>query len=419
MNRTLWMALIGIVLLAACSSTESSGDGWIASGFIEAEEIAIAPEIAGRVTELPVDEGDEVHAGDLLLRLDDDLLTAQADLARGKLEEAQAMLAQAKRGARPVTIDKFAAQLALAEAARDGAQQAWVDAQAVRDNPQSLNVQIVAARAEVTATQKQFEAALIQRDIAEKAWKDYGETADKLADVPPQYRPHLPTDYYLIPYQWQQAIVATDAALAQYNGAREALDNLLAQRSDPQEAQAQVDAAYARYQSAEATVTQARAALEGIQAGATQDQIDTAQAQVDVAQAGLEAAQVQLQKATVVAPTGGLIVAKSLHRGEVASPNITALKLADLDHVTLTIYVPGKRLGEVTLGQTVDVKVDAFSDRTFPGSIMTIADQAEYTPRSVRTADERADLVYAVKIKIDNPDHALKPGLQAEAQMGK
>jgi len=109
-----------------------------------------------------------------------------------------------------------------------------------------------------------------------------------------------------------------------------------------------------------------------------------------------------------------VVVVRSIYTGEIAAPGITALTLADLDTVTLTIYVPGGRLGEVALGQPMDVRVDAFPDRAFPGVVTYISDKAEYTPRSVRTPDQRASLVYAVKIKIANPDHALKPGMQAQ-----
>jgi multidrug resistance efflux pump len=154
-------------------------------------------------------------------------------------------------------------------------------------------------------------------------------------------------------------------------------------------------------------------------AGATAEQVAAAQAQADVAQAALEAAQVQLDKAAVRAPTGGVIVARSVYTGEMAAPGVTAMTLADLDNVTLTIYVPGGRLGEVALGQEIDVRVDAFSDRAFPGFVVHISDKAEYTPRSVRTPDQRASLVYAVKLKIANQDHALKPGMPAESQVNR
>jgi multidrug resistance efflux pump len=166
-------------------------------------------------------------------------------------------------------------------------------------------------------------------------------------------------------------------------------------------------------------VAVAQAALNGLRSSATTEQIAAAQAQVDGAQAALQAAQLQLSKATVTAPTNGLVMASSLHVGEMAAPNIAAMTLANLDEVTLTIYVPGSDLGRVAIGQAINVRIDAFTDRIFDGWIVWISDQAEYTPRNVRTSDERTKLVYTVKIKIANPDHALKPGLQAEARMGR
>jgi HlyD family secretion protein len=164
-------------------------------------------------------------------------------------------------------------------------------------------------------------------------------------------------------------------------------------------------------------VAQAEAALDGLKAGATMEQGAAAQAQVDVAQAALEATQTQLDKTIITAPVNGLIAATSVHTGELATPSLTALQIADLDQVHLTIFVPGGELGQFSIGQPINVRVDAYLDRVFPGSIVSISDTAEYTPRNVRTPNERMKLVYAVKIKLDNPEHVLKPGLQAEAEV--
>ena len=411
------IGVVAVIFLVRAGQTTSTA-GWDASGFIEADVFPIAPEMGGRVSARPFSEGAEVKQGDVVLKVADDILAAQVDLARGKLDEATALLAQVKAGARPGAIAQAEAQLALAQAGRDAANQAWQDAQAIRHDPQMLDVQIAAAKAQVAATQKQFEAALLQRDIAEKAWKDYGKISDKLAGVPPAYRPSLPLSYYDIPYQWEQAVAGVNVAQANYDAAVAALKNLQNQRADPQEAQTQVDAAYAKFQAAEAQVAQAQAALAGLQAGAIQEQIDAAQAQVNVAQAALDAAQTQLDKTIVRAPANGVIATTSVYTGELAVPSVTALKLADLDRVTLTIFVPGGEVGQFSIGQSINVRIDAFPDRVFTGSVVYLSDQAEFTPRSVRTPDERVKLVYALKIRLDNPDHVLKPGLQAEAEVG-
>jgi multidrug resistance efflux pump len=103
--------------------------------------------------------------------------------------------------------------------------------------------------------------------------------------------------------------------------------------------------------------------------------------------------------------------------GELAAPNFSLLTIADLDQVTLTVYVPENQIGLVKVGQTVHVNVDSFPERTFSGEVVHIASRAEFTPKNVQTKEERVSTVFAVKIGIPNPDHALKPGMPADAQI--
>ena len=82
--------------------------------------------------------------------------------------------------------------------------------------------------------------------------------------------------------------------------------------------------------------------------------------------------------------------------------------------MTLTVYVPEAELGRVSLGQEAEVLVDAY-DQGFPGEVVHIASQAEFTPKNVQTQEERVHMVFAVKIRLDNPDQLLKPGMPADA----
>ena len=113
--------------LTELNVVEPEADGLMASGFIEAEEVSIAPELGGRVAELLAEEGDDIKAGQTLVRLDGTLLEAQIELAQAAVDVAKAQLAQAEAGARPEQIRQAEAVLAQAEAARDGAHQAWQD----------------------------------------------------------------------------------------------------------------------------------------------------------------------------------------------------------------------------------------------------------------------------------------------------
>ena len=95
------------------------------------------------------------------------------------------------------------------------------------------------------------------------------------------------------------------------------------------------------------------------------------------------------------------------------------LAITNLDSVKLTVYVPEAQLERVTLGQRVRVKVDAFPQRAFDGRVVFISPQAEFTPKNVQTAQDRATTVFAVKIALDNADRALAMGMTGAAVFGE
>ena len=129
----------------------------------------------------------------------------------------------------------------------------------------------------------------------------------------------------------------------------------------------------------------------------------------------LAALKVRLGKLALEAPISGLVLERPVHVGEVAMPGAPLLTVADLDNLTLTIYVPEDQLGKVQLGQPVLVTVDAYPDRVFVGTVNFVSSQAEFTPKNVQTKEERVSMVFAVKVKLPNPDRALKPGMPADA----
>ncbi|MFN2269496.1 MAG: biotin/lipoyl-binding protein, partial [Anaerolineae bacterium] len=110
-NPAAWQSVAGQMDLS-----QPKASGLTASGFIEAEEVTIAPELGGRVIELLVEEGDDIEAGQVLVRLDGTLLEAQIEAAQANLDIAQAQLAQAQAGARPEQVQKAEADLAQAQA---------------------------------------------------------------------------------------------------------------------------------------------------------------------------------------------------------------------------------------------------------------------------------------------------------------
>jgi HlyD family secretion protein len=409
-NPAAWQSVAGQMDLS-----QPKTNGLTASGFIEAEEVTIAPELGGRVLELLAEEGDDVEAGQVLVRLDGTLLEAQIEAAQASLDLGQAQLSQAQAGARPEQVQKAEADLARAQAGRDGAYQAWQDLITLRDNPQRLDAQIAQAEAQVAAAKAALDQAIAYKDAAQIAYDNYGDALNILNDIPPQYQPGLQMSFHLIPNVYWKSWVGVNTAGATYDGAVQALNDLYAMRDNPQDLNAQIDAAEAQYRAGEAAVGMAQAQLDGLKAGATAEEIAIAEAQVEQAQAALAKLTVQRDKQTISAPVGGVVLEVNTHEGELAIPGGTMLTLGHLDQVTLTVYVPENRLGQVKIRQAVAVSVDSFPGRTFEGTVVRIADEAEFTPRNVQTQEERVNMVFAVEVCIPNSDHALKPGLPADA----
>ncbi len=169
---------------------------------------------------------------------------------------------------------------------------------------------------------------------------------------------------------------------------------------------------------AQARLTSAQAALKAAQAALSPEQLDAAKAQMDAAQAALDVLEVQLGKLKLTAPVDGVVLARAIEPGEVASPGATLLVIGPLSDLTITVYVPEDRYGNVRLGQTAHVSVDSFPGQQFTATVTHIADQAEFTPRNVQTADGRKTTVFAIKLSIDNSEGKLKPGMPADVKFG-
>jgi HlyD family secretion protein len=142
---------------------------------------------------------------------------------------------------------------------------------------------------------------------------------------------------------------------------------------------------------------------------------EVVRAQVVQAEAALHLAETQLAYTRVRAPVSGTVIRRDVELGETVLPGSALMTLADLSIMEVKVYVPGPMLGKIRLGQRVDIVTDSYPDRRFDGSVATIADEAEFTPKNVQTRDERVRLVYQVKVRVPNPDGILKTGMPVDA----
>lgn len=377
----------------------------VASGSIEGEEVAIVSEFGGQIVALHAEEGDEVEADQVLVELDTSLLQAQMAQAQAAVAAAQANLDNVRAGTHPAEV--LAAQAALRQsiAERAAAETAWQDAQALLANPQELDAQIVEAEAavdlaavQIEAAESQLAAAKVERD----QYRAQGSMEEKRL-------------YVVYDYQVKAAEAALEAAKANKAGAEESLAALRALRDHPLAGLSQVHLAEAQYELAAAGVAVAGAKLDELKAGPTPEEVAVAEAQVAQARAAVVALQTQIGMMTLRSPIAGVVSSRSAHAGEAAIAGATLLTVANLDEVKLTIYVPEDELGRVYLGQEVEVHVDSFPGRVFTGTVSYISQQAEFTPKNVQTEKERVNMVFAVKVRLPNPEHLLKPGMPADA----
>jgi HlyD family secretion protein len=122
----------------------------------------------------------------------------------------------------------------------------------------------------------------------------------------------------------------------------------------------------------------------------------------------------QIQKSKIINPIKGTVLAKYTEPNEVTAFGKPLYKIADISEMTLRVYVSETQLAQIKVGQSVTVKIDSEKDmKSYPGTISWIASSAEFTPKIIQTKEERANLVYAVKVKVKN-DGSLKIGMPAE-----
>ncbi|KAB2842980.1 MAG: HlyD family efflux transporter periplasmic adaptor subunit, partial [Melioribacteraceae bacterium] len=177
----------------------------------------------------------------------------------------------------------------------------------------------------------------------------------------------------------------------------------------------QFDDASARFDIAQSQLNSAKENLTKIKNIARPEEIRQAKSNFEKAEASVALIQKSIADCFVTAPFNGTIVKTFAEKGEMLSMLSNLFKISDLSKVELVIYVSEKDLGKIKLGQTAEVSIDTYKDKTYEGKVIYISPEAEFTPKNIQTKDERTKLVFAVKIEIPNPNFELKAGMPADA----
>lgn len=185
--------------------------------------------------------------------------------------------------------------------------------------------------------------------------------------------------------------------------AKRARDLLASRTISSSEAEKTISTADALVKSTEA----ARQRYELLHEGTRPERIEQARGQL----ADIDA---QLKEMRIVAPGRSILEVLSVKVGDVVPANREVATLILPDHLWIRVYVPATWLGKLRLGQVAELRVDGMRDKVFHGTVEQINREAEYTPRNVQTVEDRVRQVFGVKIRLENPDDALRAGMSGE-----
>jgi HlyD family secretion protein len=231
----------------------------------------------------------------------------------------------------------------------------------------------------------------------------------------------------VIAAQRDAAKAQRDALVAQHEIAKRAYDRTsrlfaqqaaTAQQLDQAEREYRVLGDQIRAQDEQIRAHERQIAVQAQQIQAARAQAQTVKSQAAAAEAQVGVADERIRKTQVTSPLAGTVLTTYAKAGEVVQTGQPLFRMARLDAVDVRAYVTETQLASIRLGQEAQVSADAARGqlRTFPGTVTWISSQAEFTPTPIQTREERADLVYAIKIRVANQDGVLKIGMPVDVQ---
>lgn len=348
-------------------------DPLLFSGTIETREIRVGSKLGGRVTDVLALEGQQTQIGQTIVRFDIAEVEARRLQAEARIAQQQARLERLEHGARPQ-------EKAQASAATETAR---ANLEAIRNWPRPEEIE--QTRAAVAAAEADLNNAEVSFERSRKLYST-DDTSKQEFDA---------------------AKFRLDSARARRNAEKKRLDLLLngSRKED--------------IRAAEERFRQAQEAERLVIAGPRAEEIADARAQLAEAKARLEEVKVQIAEGEVKSPANAVVEVLPVRPGDLVTPNQTIARLLEQDQIYIRVYVPEPQLGLIKVGQKAKIKVDTFTDRAFDGVIEQINSQGEFTPRNVQSRSERNHLVFGVKVRIDNREGLLKPGMAADVTLEK
>ena len=351
------------------SAAGRASEALILPGVVEVQEVRLGSKIGGRVRTVHILEGDLVAPGAPLVTFDVPELEAQHAQWQAKLRSDLAALEKARNGPRREEIQAAAAELAAASARHTRMKRGFREEEVRQAKNDWLS-----AEADLKLAEENFGRydRLVQRGSVTQAQLDSARA-----------------DY-------ERARGRAAAARAHFD--------MMSRGNRPEDVA-----------EAAALLDQARANLELLKAGTRPEDIHALEAQAEQTRARLHELKANLAEAVVRSPSQAVVDVVSVRQGDLVAPGQTVVRVLKADDLWVKVFIPETELGRVRLGQDVTVTVDSYPGTSFPGRVVQIATQSEFTPRNIQTVDERRHQVFAAKVHVDDPHGVFRSGMAAQA----
>ncbi len=179
----------------------------------------------------------------------------------------------------------------------------------------------------------------------------------------------------------------------------------------------QMDAAKRGYDVALAQHQKALEVMSLAKEGPRKEELKAAKERIQQATSALRVSEERLNDAVLYAPVSGVVLRKNVEPGETIATGVPVYTIGDLENPWVKVYVKEDKLGLLKLGDKAGITVDSYPGKTYEGKVTYLSSEAEFTPKSVQTQEERVKLVFGAKVSVKNVNDELKPGMPADVKI--
>lgn len=205
--------------------------------------------------------------------------------------------------------------------------------------------------------------------------------------------------------------------LDNYNDLKSLYEQDAVSKKELDGAKTSMDKAYSNFQNVQKQHESAKSSLDLVLSGSTNERIKKAKAQVDTMKANVDLANYQLAKSTIYSPINGVVQNINYDEGELVLNGANVANIINLTDRWVKIYIPQKQLNKVSLNQEVNIKADYLKDKKLTGKIVYISSEAEFTPKNVESKESKEEMVFELKVKIEDDSNLLKPGMLVDVEL--